>query len=128
MALASLHICCFQSEPSSQFKILMCWLKWQLNANLCEQRRLWLVCRFAQAYLSLGHCATSLVLPKMANCVLFMPAVNTLVSLHICKGKVTGHCDKYHDPLCWQRRLLGVCTFAQAHLCLGHSIEISCAG
>ena len=30
--------------------------------------------------------------------------------------------------LCWQQRLLGVCTFALARLSLLHSIEISCAG
>ena len=32
------------------------------------------------------------------------------------------------DLLCWQQRLLGVCTFAQARLSILHSIEISCAG
>ena len=53
---------------------------------------------------------------------------NTLVSLHISTGKVTRQCDKYQDLLCWQWRLLGVCTFAQARLSLCHSIEISCAG
>ena len=37
---------------------------------------------------------------KMAICVLFTPAANTLVSLHICAGKVTGQCDTYHDLLC----------------------------
>ena len=126
MALASLHICFVYSEPSSQFKILMWWLKRRLNANLCEQRRLWRVCTFAQAYLS--HRTKSLVLPKMAICVLFAPAANTLVSLHICAGKVSRQCGKYLDLLCWQRRLLGVCTFAQARLSLRHSIEISCAG
>ena len=106
----------------------MWWLKWRLNANLCEQRRLWRVCTFAQAYLSHRHCTKSLVLPKMAICVLFSSAANTLVSLHICAGKVTRQCGKYLDLLCWQRRLLGVCTFAQARLSLCHSIEISCAG
>ena len=105
----------------------MWWLKWRLNANLCEQRRLWRVCTFAQAYLSLPHCTKSLVLPKIAICVLLTPAANTLVSLHICAGKVTRQCNKYQDLLCWQRRLLGVCTFAQARLSLRHSIEISCA-
>ena len=105
-------------------QILMWLLKWRLNANLCEQRRLWRVCTFAQAYLSLRHCTKSLVLPKMAICVLFMPAANTLVSLHICAGKVTGQCDKNQDLLCWQRRLLGVCTLSQARLSLRHSIEI----
>ena len=105
----------------------MWWLKWRLNANLCEQRRLWLVCTFAQTNLSLRHCTKSLVLPKMAICVLFTPAANTLVSLHICAGKVTGQCDKYQDLLCWQRRLLGVCTFALARLSLRHSTEKSCA-
>ena len=83
---------------------------------------------FAQAYLSLRHCTKSLVLPKMTICVLFTPAANTLVSLHICAGKVTGQCHKYQDLLCWQRRLSGVCMFAQAHLSLRHSFEISCAG
>ena len=34
----------------------------------------------------------------------------------------------YLDLLCWQRRLLGVCTFAQARQSLRHSIKISCAG
>ena len=63
----------------------------------------------------------------MAICVLFTPAANTLVSLHICAGKVTGQCDKYQDLLCWQRRLLGVCTFALARLSLRHSTEKSCA-
>ena len=106
----------------------MWWLKWRLNANLCEQRRLWRVCTFAQAYPSLRHCIKCLVLPKMAICVLFTPAANTLVSLHICAGKVTRQCDKYQDLLCWQRRLLGVCTFAQARLSLRHSIEIPYAG
>ena len=128
MAFASLHICLVLSEPSSQFKILMWWLKWRLNANLCEQRMLWWVCTSAQAYLSHRHCTNSLVLPKMAICVLFTPAANTLVSLHICTGKVTRQCGKYLDLLCWQGRLLGVCTFAQARLSLRHSIEISCAG
>ena len=42
--------------------------------------------------------------------------------------KVTRQCDKYQDLLCWQRRLLGVCTLAQVRLSLRHSIEISCAG
>ena len=78
------------------------------------------------AYLSHRHCTKFLVLPKMAICVPFTPAANTLVSLHICAGKFTRQCDKY--LLCWQRRLLGVCTFAQARLSLRHSIEISCAG
>ena len=105
----------------------MWWLKWRLNANLCEQRRLWRVCTFAQTDLSLRHCTKSLVLPKMAICVLFTPAANTLVNLHICAGKVTGQCDKYQDLLCWQRRLLGVCTFALARLSLRHSTEKSCA-
>ena len=108
--------------------VLMWWLKWRLNANLCEQRRLWRVCTFAQTNLSIRHCTKSLVLPKMAICVLSTPAANTLVSLHICAGKVTRQCDKYQDLLCWQRGLLGVCTFAQARLSLRHSIEISCAG
>ena len=81
-----------------------------------------------QAYLSLRHCTKSLVLPKMAISVLFTPAANTLVSLHICAGKVTGQCDTYQDLLCWQRRLLRVCMFAQARLSLRHSIEILCAG
>ena len=84
--------------------------------------------KFAQTNLSLRHCTKSLVLPKMAICVLFTPAANTLVSLHIGAGQVTGQCDKYQDLLCWQQRLLGVCTFAQARLSLRHSIEISCAG
>ena len=64
----------------------------------------------------------------MAICVLFTPAADTLVSLHICADKVTGQCNKYQDLLCWQQRLLGVCTFAQARLSHIHSIEISCAG
>ena len=102
--------------------------KLRLNAILREQRRIWPVCTIAQAYLYLGHCTKSLVLPKMAICVLFTPAVNTLVSLPICAGKGTGQCNKYQDLLCWQQRLLGVCTFAQARLSLLHSIEISCAG
>ena len=82
----------------------------------------------APATTALRHCTKTLVLPKMAICVLFTPAANTLVSLHICAGKVTGQCDKYQDLLCWQRMLLGVCFFAQARLSLRHSIEISCAG
>ena len=41
---------------------------------------------------------------------------------------VTGQCNKYQDLLCWQQRLLRVCTFAQARLSLLYSIEISCAG
>ena len=41
---------------------------------------------------------------------------------------VAGQCNKYQDLLCWQQRLLGVCTFAQARLSLLYSIEISCAG
>ena len=61
----------------------------------------------------------------MAICVLFTPVANTLVSLHICAGKVTGQCNKYQDLLCWQQRFLGVCTFAQARQSLLHSIEIS---
>ena len=52
----------------------------------------------------------------MAICVLFTPAANSLVSLHICAGKVTGQYNKYQDLLCWQQRLFGVCTFAQARL------------
>ena len=89
---------------------------------------IWWVCTFAQAYISLRHCTKSLVLPKMAICVLFTLAANTLVSLHSCAGKVIGQCDMYQDLLCWQRMLLGVCTFAQARLSLRRSIEISCAG
>ena len=65
-----------------------------------------------KAYLSLRHCTKSLMLPKMAICVLFTLAANTLVSLHICAGKVNGQCDKYQDLLCWLRMLLGVCKFA----------------
>ena len=90
----------------------------------CEQRWLWQVCTFAWSSLSLrpsskflcggsngdwmpicasregsgesaSHCIKCLVLPKMAICVLFTPAANTLVSLHICAGKVTRQCDKY---------------------------------
>ena len=101
-----------------------------IECILCEQRRIWRVCTFAQAYLSLRRCTTSLVLPQMALCVLFTPAANTLVSLHICAGKITEQCNKYmyQDLLCWQQRLLRVCTFAQARLSLLHSIEISCAG
>ena len=49
-------------------------------------------------------------------------------SAHVRAGKVTGQCNKHQDLLCWQQRLLGVCTFAQARLSLLHSIEISCAG
>ena len=64
----------------------------------------------------------------MAICVLFTPAGKTLVSLHICAGNVTGQCGKYQDLLCWQRRLLAVCTFTQARLSLRSIIEISCAG
>ena len=41
---------------------------------------------------------------------------------------VTGQCNKYQDLLCWQQRLLGVCTFAQTRLSLLYSIEISCDG
>ena len=89
---------------------------------------LWRVCTFAQAYLSLRHCAKSHVLPKMAIYELFTPAANTPMSLHICTGIVTGQCDSYQDLMCRRRRLLGVCTFAQARLSLCHSTEISCAG
>ena len=106
----------------------MWWLKWRLSAILCEQRRLWRVCTFAYAYLSIGHCTKSLALPKMEICVLLTPAANTLVSLHICAGKVTGQWNKYQDLLCWQRRLLRVCKFALARLSLRHGIEISHAG
>ena len=94
------------------------------TAICCGQRRLWRVCTFVQAYLSLRHCTKFIVLSKMAICVLLTPAANTLVSLHICAGKVTGQCDKYQDLLCCQRRLLGVYTFAQARLSLRQSIEI----
>ena len=41
---------------------------------------------------------------------------------------VTGQCNKHQDLLCWQQRLLGVCTFARARLSLLYSMEISCAG
>ena len=75
----------------------------------------------------------------------FVRAAKDLASLHICTGLpylcaihasseysgaqvVTGQCNKYQDLLCWQQRLFGVCTFAQAHLSLLYSIEISCAG
>ena len=51
-----------------------------------------------------------------------------MVSLHICPGKVTGQCNKYQDLLCWQQRLLGVCTFGQARLSSRPGTEISCAG
>ena len=81
-----------------------------------------------KAYLSLRHCTKLRVLPKMALCVLLTPAANTLVSLHICAGKVTGQCNKYQYLLRWQRRLWGVCIFAQARLSLRHSTKISCAG
>ena len=73
-----------------------------IECHFCEQRRLWRVCTFAQAYLGLRHCTKFLVLPKMAFSVLFTPLANILVSLHICAGKVTGQCDKYQDFLCWQ--------------------------
>ena len=49
-------------------------------------------------------------------------------SEYICTDKVTGQCNKYQDLLCWQQRLFGVCTFAQACLSLLHTIEILCAG
>ena len=41
---------------------------------------------------------------------------------------LNGQCNKYQDLLFWQQSLLGVCTFAQAHLSLLYSIKISCAG
>ena len=41
--------------------------------------------------LTIAFATTSLVLPKMAISVLFGPEANTLVSLHICTGKVTGN-------------------------------------
>ena len=44
------------------------------------------------------------------------------------QAKSLDNANKYQDLLCWQRRLLGVCMFAQARLSLRHSIEISCAG
>ena len=53
-----------------------------------------------ESYLSLRLCIKSLVLPKMAKCVLFLPAANTLVSLHICADKIIGQCDKYQYLLC----------------------------
>ena len=107
----------------------MWWRKWRLNAILCEHRRLWRVCTFTQAYLSLRHCTKSqFALLQMAIYVLFTPAANNLVILHICASKVNGQCDRYQDLFCWQQRLSGVCTFAQAHLSLSQSIEISCAG
>ena len=91
-------------------------------------------CKFVRAakalaslHISTGFTTVQNLLPKMAICVLFTPAANCLVSLHICAGQVIGQCDKYQDLLCWQRRLLGVCRFAQARLSLRHSIEISCA-
>ena len=61
-----------------------------IGCILCEQRRLWRVCTVAQANLSLRHCTKSLLLHKMLICVLYAPAANTLVSLHIWAGKVTG--------------------------------------
>ena len=106
----------------------MKWIKWRLNTILCEQQRLWRICTFAQAYLSLRHCTKYLMLPKMVICVLLTPAANNLVRLHMCADKVTGQWDKYQDLLCWRRGLLGVCTFAQAGQSLRSSIEISCAG
>ena len=126
------------------------------GCHLCEQRWLWRVCTFAWSSLSLRHslkfscgdsngdlmpfCASSEGSGESAHlhrltlalvtliCVLFMPAANTLVSMHICAGKVTGQCNRYQDLLCWQQRLLGVCTFAQARLSFLYSIEIPCAG
>ena len=81
-----------------------------------------------KAYLNLRHCTNSLRLPKMAICVLFTPEANTLVSMHIYAGKVTGQFYKYQDLLCLKRMLFGVCTFAQARMSLSHSIKIPCAG
>ena len=34
-----------------------------IKCHFCEQRRIWRVCTFAQAYISLRHCTKSLVLP-----------------------------------------------------------------
>ena len=48
--MASLHICLILSGPSSQTAI---------ECHLCEQRRLWRVCTFALAYLSLRDCTKS---------------------------------------------------------------------
>ena len=37
--------------------------------------------------------SNDIVLPQIANCVVFTPAAKTLASLHICAGIVTGQCD-----------------------------------
>ena len=110
----------------SQFKILMWWLKWRLNAILCEQRRIWRVCTFAQALLSLRHC-TNLLYCLIWQFVCYSRQQRILWWVCTFAQAVTGQCYKYQDLLCWQQRLLGVCTFAQAPLSLLHSIEISCA-
>ena len=86
--------------------------------------------RAAKDLASLKIC-TGLSMPSSLykiSCAALNGDLCALVSLHICAGKVTDQCNKYQDLLCWQQRLLGVCTFAQARLSLLHSIKKKCAG
>ena len=105
----------------------MWWLKWRLNAILCEQRRIWRVSHLHRL---------TLAFPTVQNllCCLKWRFVcysrQQLILWWVCTfaQAVTGQCNKYQDLLCWQQMLLGVCTFAQARLSLLYSIKISCAG
>ena len=90
-------------------------------------------CHFVRAAKELAslHICTGLPLPSSLYKISCAALNADLCAIHASSeysGKVTGQCNKYQDPLCWQQRRLGVCTFAQARLSLLHSIEISCAG
>ena len=90
---------------------ILCWLKWRCNTSLCKQRRLWRVYTFAQAYLSLRHCTKiSCAVSNGDLCAIHASSVDSGESLHICTCIFSGQCNKYQYYICWQRRLLRVCS------------------
>ena len=124
MALATFA---WSSLSLRQFKILMWWLKWRLNAILCEQRRIWQSAHLHRLTLAFVTVQNLLCCLK-GQFVCYSHQQQILWWVCIFVQAVTGQCNQYQDLLCWQQRLLGVCTFAQARLSLLYSIEIPCAG
>ena len=106
----------------------MWWLKWRMNANLCEQRRLWRVCTFAQTNLAFVTVQNLLCCLKWR---FVCYSRQQLILWWVCifaQAKSLDNAISIRISCAGKRRLLGVCTFAQARMSLHHSIEISCAG
>ena len=101
----------------------MWWLKWLLNAILCEQRRSGESAHLHRLTLAFITVQNLLCCLKL-RFVCYSRQQRILWWVCTFAQAVIGHCNKYQDLLCWQQRLLGVCTFAQVL----YSIKISCAG